>query len=710
MRIRIITVMVLMPFLVIKSINVDSLKNRINHCDQEEQLIVYEQLLEHYFYSNLDTAMHYAYLLRGHAEVLNQSPSEMKALMSLALLFHLKGEPARSRELIAEGDSIVNGAVNARAHLIYNFYKGAHKLYISELDSALLYLDRSLNLGKQLADKKLAGRSLLNIGNVYFFNGNYTLALKYYQQCVEYLEEIGDNRGKVYVLFNIANIYRHRSEIEQGLKYYDEAYNLARDIGDNVMQGNVMNNKALAHASLNENDSALAYINQAIEYYELVGATKQLIQAHCNKARYLLYLNQPDSVAYYLNLVQTECEIDKYPRAHVNYLVVKAEYYRSINKNQEAIDCLTIGLGKAKEYKQDDNKLTILHQLASNEATLKNWKMAYEYADEASYVQDSVYDLTKVEAMAFLQKAFDLMKKEKETELHRAKNQLLELELRNERQSSFIIVLIAILLAVITLVTFIIFLNNRQKKNELAETNLQLKQSNQDLVDANKVKNKLISVLSHDLKSPLSSIVSMSSLAEMSPTIKEKSDLKIINAMSEASNMMLSFIDNTLLWFKKIHGNLKPDYQQLSVKFIMDETAFWFKSFSKLKEISLNFDGEDITIENDKNILLVMMRNLVSNAIKFSDNGQSVNVTWYVTNNEVTIKVSDSGTGMSEEQVKAINESGTNQSTFGTHGETGSGLGLFLCQELLLSIGGRLWVNSKEGEGTDVFCTLKIKV
>ncbi|MCG8582255.1 MAG: tetratricopeptide repeat-containing sensor histidine kinase [Bacteroidales bacterium] len=695
----------------LKGLNVDSLRSRLHHSDSENQSEVYERLLEHFFYNNPDSAIHYSYLLLANSEVYHQDSMQVKALMSLGLLYYLKGDPEKSVSFIQKGDEFVGSETSFRSRITYNYYKGIHKLYISELDSALLYLDRSLNMAEELNDVKFTGRSLLNIGNVYWYNGHYTLALRYYQQSIEYLEKASDDRGRLYVLFNIANIYRSREEIRQGIKYYDEAYKLAAELQDNIMQGSIMNNKGLSYAGLNKSDSALLFVNKALDIYLKMDMSKQIMHTQCNKARYLIDKNSLDSANYYLNLVEQHKELDQYPREHVNYLFVKAKYSKVQDNYPLAIDYLNKALELTGRYFQDDNKLAVLELLSDAEAKMNNFEKAYAYSYEASQIQDSIYNIKKTDEMAFLQKAFELMKQEKQTELLKTRSRLLEMELEKEKHSLVSMVVVSVLLGLLTLVIFNAMLKIRQKKKELIKSNTRLINSNEELVQANAVKNKLFSVLSHDLKSPLSSIVSMTSLMELSPTITDSSDLQMVHAVGESSNMMLSFIDNTLFWFKKVHGNLKPDYQPLSMEFLMDEIDYWFQSFSKQKKISLLFDGEDVQIVSDKNILMVLLRNVVSNAIKFSNEGDKVIISWTNTDEHVVLKVKDYGIGMSQEQLEALNkQEGINQFANGTNGETSTGLGLFLCQELLHSIGGQMLVNSTRGEGTEVYCYLKKNV
>jgi len=693
----------------VNAINPDSLKLQLEQAEPQKKSAVYERLLEYYFYNNLDTAIHYAYLLQANSDVYKQDSLQVKAGMTLGLLYHLKNDATKSQYWFNECDSLLSIGLGDRAKLTYHYYKGIHKLFISELDSALVFLDRSLKGARQIEDTKYIGRSLLNIGNVYWYNGHFTLALKYYKNSVPYLEIAADDRGRLYVLFNIANIYRLQDELEQGLKYYDEAYQLAQLIKDNSMLGNILNNKSQIYSYNNDNDSALVLTNQALDYFKKTGSLKSMVQATCNKAKYFLYLNQIDSTVYYLNKVETRCNIEQYTHEQINYYFVKAGLSKKRGKRYEQIKYLKKAESVAEKYQLNDLKLEVMHSLAEANADLLQYGAAYKYADRSLLLQDSIYNVNKTDAMAFLQKAFESVQQDKETNLLKTERKLLKLELMHEKQSSYILILLVVIVSLLAIGIFTVYLNDRRKKQELTKANLQLKESNRQLIEANDVKNKLFSILSHDLKSPISGIVSMSSLMEVSSSIKGETDLQMLHAINESSNMLMTFIDNTLFWFKKIHNKLKPDYQDVTIKAIMFDVEQWFTSFCRQKEIKLEFGGDDILIRTDINILQVILRNLIGNAIKFSHSKGLVQIVWQRDNRHLVVSIKDQGIGMSPQQMEQINlPGGIDQFTNGTNGETGTGLGLFLCKELLESIGGKMCVFSTEGKGTEVKFWLNI--
>ncbi|MCT4645603.1 MAG: tetratricopeptide repeat-containing sensor histidine kinase, partial [Carboxylicivirga sp.] len=575
--------------------------------------------------------------------------------------------------------------------------------YTTKLDSALLYLNRSLSLAKELGDDQFIGRSLLNIGTVYWINGHNNLAIENYKNSVDFLDKVDDKRGMLYVLANIANIFKLKEEMKLALEYFNEAYDLANKLSDNVMLGNVLNNKAAVLSYLRRYDEALSVIDQAITAYKLTNNSKGLIQAHSNKADYLMAINKPDSAAHYIELIEKSYDLNEFPRAKINFLEAKADYSRYLKQHQQAKKYHLEALQIAIDYKLDNARLNMTNELAADARLLEKWKEASLYAEEVISLKDSIYDIKKVEELTFLQKAFELMKHEKEAQLLKAQQQLLKMELVNEKRSTAISVLITLFLLILVIIVFIAFLNYRKQKVALAHVNKQLLQRNNELLEANRIKNQLFSVLSHDLKSPLSSIISLASIMEQSPTISEKDDVKLVQAVAESSNLLMDFIDNTLLWFKKVHNNLGLKKQNISIAEVMKEVEVWFSSFSRVKNVNLKISVDDYRIQYDKNILMVLMRNIISNAIKFSHPNNSIEINWTKNAEGIIIMVKDKGVGMNAQQVEKLNsETGMHIFKQGSANEIGTGFGLYLCKELLESAGGALKIKSEEGKGTEI--------
>ena len=185
--------------------------------------------------------------------------------------------------------------------------------------------------------------------------------------------------------------------------------------------------------------------------------------------------------------------------------------------------------------------------------------MANYYLEEASLLRDSVYDSNRSSQMAFLQKTFELDQKDKENELLKAKNEISKVELKQEKQRIQLLwVIVLACFVVIGTTTVFIFISHR-KRRETTQLNIQLELLNQELEEANEMKNVLFSIMGHDLKSPVASIISLSDLLieQESSYFEDKQDrLKFINIINDSAAMLLSFLDSMVYWFRNISGEL----------------------------------------------------------------------------------------------------------------------------------------------------------
>jgi len=237
-----------------------------------------------------------------------------------------------------------------------------------------------------------------------------------------------------------------------------------------------------------------------------------------------------------------------------------------------------------------------------------------------------------------------------------------------------------------------------------------LKQQERMLVQENMDKERFISILAHDLKSPFNSIMGFSDLLlehlhEYDLEIIE-SQLKII---SQTTHKTFQLLEEILLWIKSHSGKLKFVPETFDFYSISNEIVSSFNNQLVAKNIKVKlFQSENIVLNTDKNMYKTILRNLLSNAIKFTNSDGQIKVFALKKANEIIISVSDNGVGMSGDQVNQLFEDHYNQSTNGTKNETGSGFGLKLCKELIEKQGGRIWVESEVGQGSSFKFTIPI--
>lgn len=223
-------------------------------------------------------------------------------------------------------------------------------------------------------------------------------------------------------------------------------------------------------------------------------------------------------------------------------------------------------------------------------------------------------------------------------------------------------------------------------------------------------KNKIFSIIAHDLRSPFNTILGCSELLLDSIEGKDIEEAykysKIVHSTAQNSLVLL---DNLLNWSKLQTLQSNFNTQKIILSAVINEIMELFSSAATIKKIELVHHGsDDIEIYTDIDILKTVLRNMVSNAIKFTKVGGKVSIMAKKEQCNVEITISDNGIGISERNMDKLFSIETNKWTFGTSDEKGSGLGLPLCKEFIEKLGGSIYVKSIEGEGSEFKLTLPI--
>jgi len=220
------------------------------------------------------------------------------------------------------------------------------------------------------------------------------------------------------------------------------------------------------------------------------------------------------------------------------------------------------------------------------------------------------------------------------------------------------------------------------------------------LKKANTVKDRLLSVMSHDIKSPLNSLRGILTIFNKGAITKE--DLKhytqhIENDLGKTTML----VENILHWTNNQLKGIQVHKEEFLLNKLIEENIQLLQTVAANKKIGIRHNlNQQLIINSDRNILNLVLRNLVSNAIKFSNEGGTIDIHVSLTNQLLLIQVKDQGVGMSESTLQKLFVKNTNVTTTGTNNEKGTGLGLALCRDYLMKAGGQLLIESKKGEGS----------
>ncbi len=249
-----------------------------------------------------------------------------------------------------------------------------------------------------------------------------------------------------------------------------------------------------------------------------------------------------------------------------------------------------------------------------------------------------------------------------------------------------------------------------QDVNNSKQAEENLMQLNHKLKGLNSTKDKLFSIIAHDLRSPFSNILGFSELLiENIRTYPIEKSERIIEIIKSSSKQTLTLLNNLLDWARTQTGQIdfKPENQRLQP--IIQKIVDVLNSLATIKNITLSSSlSDDIIAYADLNMLKIVLRNLIQNAIKFTDSGGKVDIHALSNQNQIEITISDNGVGMNEETLNKLFNIDTTISTAGTANEKGSGLGLILCKEFVEKHGGKIWVESEVGKGSRFVFTLPL--
>jgi signal transduction histidine kinase len=389
-----------------------------------------------------------------------------------------------------------------------------------------------------------------------------------------------------------------------------------------------------------------------------------------------------------------------------SYEVVRKAYQFALeNENhQEYFISLYNLISNFEKNKQNDSIVKYGKEFLSN--TPKNFNKSF-YHETYKRLGKAFYQLgDKDKAYMFAdssyQIAYDHMSDitEDRLKMYRASDELLQeqlqnkvLQAENKRKALLNYLLISILVG--SSVIFLLIFGERRQYKKLSEAKQKI---NNQLNESIAFNNKLISIVAHDIRSPLSNISSVINLYK-SGEIDEDMMGDLLYQLELGTDKTNQLLENLLRWIKSQDSEFKPNYSKVNIPLLISEVISELQMQFKTKGLKVEHDVEELEIKTDKDFLSIILRNLISNAIKFSDSGEKIIIAVNTKSTGHEIKIIDNGVGITTDQIEKINK-GQQFSEWGTDSEKGTGLGVKLVKELLHTLGGSLSFESTKGKGT----------
>ena len=243
-------------------------------------------------------------------------------------------------------------------------------------------------------------------------------------------------------------------------------------------------------------------------------------------------------------------------------------------------------------------------------------------------------------------------------------------------------------------------------------THLKICRQNLELKQLNAEKDKFFSIIAHDLRSPFTGFLGLTQiLEEQLSDLSKEEILDFSTSMRISATKLFTLLENLLEWARIQQGLIPFTPETVQLLAVVNESIGMIKESASLKQIEIIYDiPDEITVVTDTNILQTILRNLVSNAVKFTSKNGSIIISVLPQNDgSMVISIKDTGIGMSQHIMDNLFRIDVNTSRKGTDGETSTGLGLIICKDFIEKHGGKLWVESEVGKGSSFNFTLGSK-
>lgn len=641
-----------------------------------------------------------------------------------------------------------------------NAFKSLGNAYAFKFDytHALEYFLKSKEYCKKANNKSKIIDIQILIGKSYKNLKRFSEAIDSYKETYEVAKEIDDFKNEGFLLFEIANVYYDINDLNKALEYAIKSANIFITNNIEIGKASAYNFIGYVHMALKNNDLAEEYCEKAYSLYlkenDLKGLSitlnnlgvlyntnknnQKAIEFYSKSLVYAKQQNDDDAIStamnnigmIYVEMGQIEKGLKYYfeSQEYSIKLFDKSGYINTFN-NIAAAYLQAGNLQKADEYVNKAlpfaRKLTDLtyiqecYQILSKIYSMKGmFNKAFEYKSLQLAYNDSLYTRQQTSSILEMQTRFETVAKEKEIQLLKKDKEIGTLEV--ERHKSFQKYLVIFSILLLLLITVIIFSLRVKRKNnlllsvknrELEQINKKLIDSEQNLIELNATKDKFFSIIAHDLKNPFNALLGFSQLLERNYDTYTKAEIKeYINVIYESSQSLFKLLDNLLQWSRTQTGSItyNPEFFELLPAIKQEITYLQFYADKKKIAIKIAVDGT-ISAFADKNIISTVIRNLVNNAIKFTNSNGRVEIRAAETINEIEVSIADTGVGIDADDLEKLFQLSNSISNKGTANEEGTGLGLLLCKEFIERNGGRIWANSNKGKGSTFYFTLPKK-
>lgn len=569
---------------------------------------------------------------------------------------------------------------------ILNFL-GVVYLKLGKLDSAYLFYQEVLNQSKLNNDSIQIGYAYNNLGDFYFEKASYTLALENVLSAYNIFNALDNKKGVAYCKNNIGEIYIKQNRLDKAINVLTSALELRLKEEDEKGISKTKLNIASVYTKQENYAEALTILRDLLDKNDEIGYLKgkgavleglsDIYYAKKNYPKALKCRNEAMAISKEISDVKGEiannnklgliCKaMEKYTLAEKIFLDVKS----------------TAKSAGYLEQEMESNK-----HLSDLKSEQTDFKAALNYKNEYIKLREVIYGNINIGELIDLETAYDKIKQEK-------KVLILERKINADKLMQYLLVA-GLLFFAVAIIFMIYEWRNKKKANEV-------------LLKLNDSKDMFFSILAHDLKGPIVNIKTMTSLLNSNyAKLKEDNIVKMIDLLDKSAISTHNLLTKLLAWSSATTGRTIYNPVSFNLEEELDHTINLLSDIAQKKSIKFNkkFDSNNLVFA-DREMVSTILRNLITNAIKFSYSNSNINIYSATESKHIEIAVADNGVGIDTDEINRIFRIGYRHTKLGTNNEKGTGIGLTLCAELIKINKGNIRIISEPEKGSKFIFSL----
>lgn len=618
------------------------------------------------------------------------------------------------------------------------------------------YAGNALTIAEKLNDDAMLARSNQVYGGIVFRLGNFNKARECYQNAITGFSTTGNEKGKAETQNALATLYYAQGNIAQAVQNFLDVLRYYESRSDKSGLVNVYISLAGLYARQNSFSKSIEYNLKAIELFEAsenkmraislydqignaywkqnnrakakeyFGKSLKAYQEMNNKAGVASTLNQLGNLAAeeddlanattYFRSSNRMAEEMKTPYLQVINLNALGKVYVLLKQYDKAVQCYKKAIQLAKLSNMKLELEDAYQGLASLYEETRQEDKASTFKSLSTNIRDSLYNDSTLKLLSDLQLRFESEKKERQIERLSKEKEFRESELDNERRVKQIFIGVSVMISILMLILIYSFIQNKRyskslqrQKNELEQRAKEITEQKEKVDQLNSVKDRFFSIISHDLRNNLTTMKLYFDL--ISNPAYQPTDLREISSQIAGSvENTIDLLENLLVWASAQIKGIPIHIQRLHIHTLVSENIGLLTGTAAQKNIQLiNHVDDESMAYGDMDMINLVVRNLISNAIKFTPEQGVIELSSADDGDYCTIAVKDNGIGISAENQAKLFDSHLHPTTKGTGNEKGTGLGLLLCRDFISQNNGKIWVESTKGNGSTFYFSLPLE-